>query len=107
MKKRTRERTFIREHRIAAGLTQEALGAAIGKTRSQISEIERGAQRYNQDLLEQIGDALDATPGELLTVNPLKPPPPPDPLYDLVDKIPAHARGMAKRMLVALIEGAD
>ena len=106
MKKRQRPRTLIYEHRIAKGLTQEALGRAIGKTRSQISELERGAQRYNQDLLEQIGEALGVTPGELLTVNPLEPEPPRDPLYDLVDNVPANQRDVVRRFLEALIASA-
>lgn len=107
MTKRRRQRTWIREHRIAKGLTQEQLGRVIGKTAAQISELERGAQRYNQDLLEQIGDALGATPGELLTVNPLKAPPPQSALYDLVDKLPARSLSIARRILEALVAESD
>ena len=49
----------IREDRIAAGLTQAELGAAVGVTFQQIQKYERGANRVSASMLVHIAAALD------------------------------------------------
>lgn len=48
----------IKDARLQAGLSQEALGDAIGVTFQQIQKYERGANRVASDRLERIADAL-------------------------------------------------
>lgn len=75
MPKQARKRWFLREYRKARGWTQEELAEHSGVQRSQISELENGAERYNQDVLEALARALSTpeepvTPGDLLDRDP-------------------------------------
>jgi transcriptional regulator with XRE-family HTH domain len=60
-------RHFIKEWRKARRMTQERLAETIGSTSSSVSRIETGDQPYSQDSLEMIAQALNTTPGKLLT----------------------------------------
>ena len=48
----------VRRLRVAAGLSQEALGLSAGCEPSYIGRIERGRENVTLDLLEVIADAL-------------------------------------------------
>lgn len=48
----------IRLHRIAAGMSQEALGNEIGVTFQQLQKYEKGANRVGASRLMQIANAL-------------------------------------------------
>jgi transcriptional regulator with XRE-family HTH domain len=65
-------RTFVKEWRKYRGLTQEALADRVGMAVSNIAQLEQGRQGYSQTGLEAIADALQCSPGQLLTVDPTK-----------------------------------
>lgn len=48
----------IRDKRIALGYTQQELGDKVGRTASQIGQIERGITKPSVDVLIKIVDAL-------------------------------------------------
>jgi transcriptional regulator with XRE-family HTH domain len=51
--------TNIRVHRLAAGLSQEELGAKLGVTFQQIQKYEKGANRVGSGRLYQIAEILE------------------------------------------------
>jgi transcriptional regulator with XRE-family HTH domain len=61
---------YLREWRKFRGLTLEELGHRIGTSKGRVSDIERGARRYNEDLIEQFAKALDCEPWELIGRDP-------------------------------------
>lgn len=65
----------LRDARLAAGLTQEALAQQIGVGRTSVTNIECGAQQVSLRTLYAIAAALDTAPTALL--------PDPDPEEDL------------------------
>lgn len=56
----------VRKAREARGLTQEGLAKLVGRSRTSITNIEAGRQRFPIDLLYTIADALEVVPAELL-----------------------------------------
>lgn len=59
-------RLRLRELREAAGLSQEAVAAALGTRRARISDLETGAvQRVDGLLLAGLCDLFRVSPGEL------------------------------------------
>ena len=55
----------VREHRLAANLTQQALADAAGSTNAHISNIERGLTSVSDALRMRIAAALGTTAAEL------------------------------------------
>lgn len=55
-------RFYLRELRLALGLTQEDVAAAAGATKGQISQLETGHTRYNEDWVERLCCALQVEP---------------------------------------------
>jgi transcriptional regulator with XRE-family HTH domain len=51
--------THIRVHRLAAGITQEALGAKLGVTFQQVQKYEKGTNRVGSGRLYQIAEILE------------------------------------------------
>jgi len=51
--------TNIRLHRLAAGLTQEELGAKLGVTFQQVQKYEKGTNRVGSGRLFQIAELLE------------------------------------------------
>ena len=98
MAQKTRPRWFLKEWRKHRGLTQQQLGDRIGKSKSNISEFETGATRYNQDLLEALADALMCEPADLIMRDPTQP----DAIWSIWDRIPEAKREDAKRILETL-----
>lgn len=72
-------RTFLKEWREHAGLTQERAASRIGEatgegfSHSQLSRIERGEQPYSQAVLEAAAHAYGTDPASLLIRNPKEP----------------------------------
>ena len=56
----------IRELRLEAGLSQQALGDAVGTSKMTISDLERGEMQLTQDYMRRIAHALGVTPADLL-----------------------------------------
>ncbi|MCA1490119.1 helix-turn-helix transcriptional regulator [Ensifer sp. NBAIM29] len=67
-------RHFIKEWRKYRRLTQEQIASALGYAVSSLSQLENGKQGYSQAILEALGEVLQCTPAELLSVNPLDQP---------------------------------
>ena len=59
-------RWYVREHREKRGLTQEQLAERLNTNKGQVSKLERGAQRMNDDWAGLIAYALDIEPWELM-----------------------------------------
>lgn len=56
----------IRETRLAHDLTQDELGAHVSLTRTSITNIEAGRQKFLLHTLYEIAEALDVQPAALL-----------------------------------------
>jgi len=63
----------LRYHRLAAGLSQEAVGERMGADRAHVSSMERGKQNVTLLTLHEVAQALGIRPAMLLH----DPPPPP------------------------------
>ena len=59
----------IREHRMAAGLSQQSLADRIGTSKVTISELENGKMSFTQDYMRRIAHALDLLPPDLLPLS--------------------------------------
>lgn len=57
--------TRLRDHRKAAGLTQQALADASGSSKAHISNIERGVTSVSDGLRMSLAAALGTTAAEL------------------------------------------
>jgi transcriptional regulator with XRE-family HTH domain len=55
----------LREYRIRAGLSQDALGAKIGVTFQQVQKYEKGTNAIATARLPAIGEALNISPNDL------------------------------------------
>lgn len=56
----------IRELRLEAGLSQQALGDAAGTSKMTVSDLERGSMALTQDYMRRIAEVLGVLPGDLL-----------------------------------------
>jgi transcriptional regulator with XRE-family HTH domain len=81
-------RTYIKAWRLAAGLSQEKLGADMGTTGATVSDVENGKRPYTQDFLEAMADVLPlpCTPADLISRNPRDPQNPIDQAIALLQK---------------------
>jgi transcriptional regulator with XRE-family HTH domain len=68
-----RRATYIKEWRTFRKVSQEDLGAAIGKSGPTVSLLENGKINYTQENLEAIADYLRCEPADLLTRAPTGP----------------------------------
>lgn len=59
----------IRELRIAAGFSQQALGDRIGVSKVTISELERGLMKLDTEYMRRLAAALDVLPADLLPLS--------------------------------------
>ncbi len=100
MTKKARHKWFLREWRVFRGLSQEELGAMVGLHKGDISNLETGKRRYNQDQIERLADALGCVPGDLLMRDPAAPEPP----QKIWSRIPEHDRGKALKVLESFAE---
>jgi len=67
---REKGKTFLREWRKSAGLSQEQAADAIGIERSYLSRIERGENGYSQEILESAAEVYGCRPQDLLAAPP-------------------------------------
>lgn len=56
----------IRELRLEAGLSQQALGDRVGVSKMTISDLERGEMRLDLDYMRRIAQALGVMPADLI-----------------------------------------
>lgn len=92
-----RDPTFIRAWREHRGLTLEQLGNRVGVSHGYLSKIENGKKRYNQQLLEDIAEALNTDPASLLMRNPSDP----EGIWSVWDNVPPIERPRAIEILRA------
>lgn len=59
----------IREHRMAEGLSQQALAERIGTSKVTVSELEAGKMQLTQEYMRRIARALDLAPADLLPLS--------------------------------------
>lgn len=50
---------YLRERRTERGVTQEELAAHVGTSKGMISQLETGYQRYHEDWIRKLSDALE------------------------------------------------
>lgn len=88
---------FLREWREHLGMTQEQVADAIDSNKGDVSKIERGVKRYNEDHITKFADAFGVEPFQLYF--------PPD--KQLLDSLlvgrPDEIRRLAFRTLTALV----
>lgn len=65
-----RQRWFLKEWRKHRGLSQEKLAERLGIYKGDVSNLETGKRRYNQDILEALADALQCDPADLIMRDP-------------------------------------
>jgi transcriptional regulator with XRE-family HTH domain len=92
---RERQRWFLKEWRTHRGLTQQQLADRLETTKSVISALENGKQRWNQDLVELAAEALNCEPADLIVRDPTAP----EPIWSIWDRVPAANRSMAVKAL--------
>lgn len=68
---RQNERAYLREWRLAKGLTQPELATRVGTVKSEISRLERGSRRMTLDWMSAISNALGITVDDLMTIPPM------------------------------------
>lgn len=73
MPTKPRQRWFLKEWRKHKGLSQEKLAERLGIHKGDISNLEKGKRRYNQDILEALADALECEPADLIMRDPTEP----------------------------------
>lgn len=99
MSKFDRPKHYVKEWRKFRGLTQERLAERTPFTPGAISQLETGRTRYTQEMLEALAEALNCSPGDLLSVNPTKE----GEVVDLMRLINDRNRDQAIRVLKALV----
>lgn len=91
---------YLKAWRKKRGFTQEQLADAIGTTKSQISELERGNLQLGQKWLLKISPVLEVRVGYLLEVDPEALD---SDILDMWAQIPVSERGNAAKALQGFI----
>lgn len=63
-------RFYFKEWRKHRHLTQDELAAKVGVSASSISQLETGKQGFTDTTLIALSEALQCSPGDLLSINP-------------------------------------
>lgn len=95
---RERQRWFLREWRTFRQLTQQQLADRLETTKSVISALENGKQRWNQDILELAAEALNCDPVDIIVRDPTAP----EPIWSIWERVPQQMRPVAAKQLEAL-----
>lgn len=103
MAPRIRRPLLLRQWRKYRGMTQERLAEMLGTSKGYISALENGKQRYNQQHLEALAEALMCDPVDLLIRDPTEP----DAVWSLWDRVPPPARPQARAVLETFAEPFD
>lgn len=97
---RIRRPLLLRQWRKHRGLTQEKLAERLGTSKGYISQLESGKQRYNQQHLEALAEALDCDPVDLLIRDPTDP----DGIWSIWDRVRPVDQDTARRILEQLAQ---
>ena len=103
MEKNPARRAFFREWRKHRHLTLEQLADRIGMTHASVSRIERSLQKWDQDFLEKVADALMCEPVDLLVRNPEDP----DGIWSLWDRAKPGTRQQIVEIAKTLLKTAS
>lgn len=98
-----RHKTFLREWRKQSGKTLETVADYLHMSHSQLSRIERGAQPYNQPLLEALADLYMCDVVDLL----IRDPSDPEGMWTLWEKAKPGERRQIVAVADALIKQAS
>lgn len=71
MQKATKDRVYLREWRLAKGLTQPDLARRVGTVKSEISRLEKGSRRMTIEWMSSFAQALGVSVEDLMTVPPI------------------------------------
>lgn len=71
--KRSRNRHFLLNWRVASKMSQERAADLAGFDRTTLSRLERGEIPYNQDTLERLASAYGCNPEDLIAIDPFAP----------------------------------
>ena len=93
-------RWYLKEWREKRGLTQEQLADRMETNKGQVSKLERGAQRMNDEWIAGCAFALGVEPGDLL-----KDPNAPCP-HDLLSGATPEQREKALKMIAIILDRA-
>ena len=70
-KKQTEDRVYLREWRLAKGLTQPELAQRVGTVKSEVSRLESGSRRMTIEWMSAFSRALGISVEDLMTVPPI------------------------------------
>lgn len=100
----TKRRFYLKEWRQFRDMTQQELADASGLSLGYVSNLERGAKRHNEDVLDALSAALKCEPADLLSRNPFVEP---EPIARLWDRIAERDRERARRALEIFVPDAE
>lgn len=69
--KKIEDRVYLREWRLAKGLTQPELAARSGTVKSEISRLEKGSRRMTLEWMSVLAKALGVSAEDLMTIPPM------------------------------------
>lgn len=88
---KTIDRVYLREWRLAKGLTQPELAKRVGTVKSEISRLEKGSRRMTLDWMSSFAKAMGITVEDLMSLPPMGfgavSPAPPSPARDIVYEV--------------------
>lgn len=87
---------YIRQWRKFRGMTQEQLSERVGVVRAQLSKIETGVRKYDQEFLERAAVALDCEITDLVGRDPTQP----LSIASIWDQVPEEQRDQARAVLL-------
>jgi len=96
-----RQSQFFAQWRKHRGMTQSAASEATGIPQGYLSDLERGARRFNQDHLEALAQAYRCSPADLLGRDPGAPDATAE-IVDIWEHIKPGDREVARRVLRSL-----
>lgn len=94
------DRVYLREWRLAKGLTQPELAKRVGTVKSEISRLEKGTRRMTMDWMSALSKAMSISPEDLMSLPPIgfgavsPAPKPPDAMKQAQDFETIHFGGM-------------
>ena len=71
VKKQQDDRVYLREWRLAKGLTQPELARRVGTVKSEVSRLEKGSRRMTIEWMSSFAKALGVSVEDLMTVPPI------------------------------------
>ncbi|PIB91266.1 hypothetical protein CSW62_06565 [Caulobacter sp. FWC2] len=93
---------FIREWRKHRGLSQVQLAERVQINQGNLSRIEKGTRKYDQEFLERAADALGCEPADLLKVDPKAQAS--EEIWDFYDKMSSTQKAQVVEIAKALLK---